>query len=116
MTEPAPTGPDGRPLPPHALRKLSNRSWRLKTSWWVLPPLLSLGVLCWAGFFWAGIKTAKPKYYISGGIWLLVSLSIFVLPAESWIAIIGISCMFLPTMQAIVMNRYYLMERAELDL
>ncbi|WP_156155769.1 hypothetical protein [Demequina phytophila] len=110
------TGPDGSALPPHAVRKLENRAWRWKTSWWILPPLVSLGVLCWVGFFWAGIKTAKAKYYVSGGIWLVISLLVIVLPPGGHTAIIAMACFSLATAQAVVMNRRYLIERATLDL
>ncbi|MDN4491025.1 hypothetical protein QQX13_09305 [Demequina sp. SYSU T00068] len=108
--------PDGAPLPPHAVRKLENRSWRLKTSWWILPPLVSLGVLGWVGFVWAGFKTARVKYYVSGGAWLVFSSLVVLLPAGWWTGVIGIVSWFGAAIQAVIMNRTYLVERALRDL
>ncbi|WP_062310286.1 hypothetical protein [Demequina rhizosphaerae] len=113
------TRPDGTPLPPHALRRLERRAWRWKTSWWILPPLLTFGVLPWVGYLWAGIKTARPKYYVSGGIWLAISLTWgLILPAAApgAVPVVAMSCVSLATIQAVVMNRQYLVERAIIDL
>ena len=107
---------DDAPLPDYATRRLQSRGWRLRTSWWVLPPLVSIGVLCWAGYFWAGFKTRRRKYFISAGAWLLMSSLVVLLPGGWYTSVIGISCWFLPTMQAVVMNQAYLRERAVADL
>ncbi len=115
MTVPA-SRPDGSPLPPHARRRLEDRRWRLRKSWWILPPLVSLGVLSWVGFIWAGIKTARAKYYIAGGVWLLFSSLVMVLPSGWWTAVIAIVSWFGAAIHAILMNRSYLVERAIIDL
>ncbi|SEJ52216.1 hypothetical protein [Demequina mangrovi] len=107
------------PVPEYAQRRLESRRWRLARSWWVLVPLVTFGVLPWASYIWAGVKTAERKYYISAGIWFAASLLWgLVLPsaAPSLVPLVAISCVFLPAMQAIVMNRQYLVERAIRDL
>lgn len=112
-------GTDGQPLPTRVRIRLEDPRWRLKRSWWVLPPLLTLGVLSWAGFLWAGIKTGKRKYYISAGVWFALSLLWgLVLPAvaPNLVALVAVTCIFIPAMQAVVMHQLYLLERAELDL
>ncbi|WP_062301021.1 hypothetical protein [Demequina subtropica] len=105
-------------VPEYAQRRLGQRGWRLKRSWWVLVPLLTFGILCWAGYLWAGVKTQKRKYYISGAVWFAISLLIPLLPESmgTFVPIIAVTCIFVPTMQAIVMNQQYLVERAVRDL
>ena len=110
------TRPDGSPLPPHAVKRLADRRWRLRKSWWILPPLVTMGVLAWAGFVWAGIKTASAKYFISGGAWLAFSSLVFLLPSGWWTAVIAILSWFGSAIQAVIMNPRYLVERAILDL
>ncbi|WP_062385118.1 hypothetical protein [Demequina iriomotensis] len=111
-------GPGGTPVPAYARTRLENRRWRLARSWWVLVPLVTLGVLCWAGYVWAGVKTRERRYFYSAGAWFLVSLLVPFMPdsLSRLVPLVAISCMFLPTMQAIVMNRRYLLERAVADL
>ncbi|WP_156160553.1 hypothetical protein [Demequina soli] len=106
----------GAELPDYAVARLQNTRWRLTTSWWILPPLVSLGLLCWVGFAWAGFKTRLAKYWISAGAWFAVSSLIAILPAGRYTAIVAVACWFLPTMQSIVMMRRYLVERAVGDL
>ncbi len=112
-------GTDGAPLPARTRIRLEDPRWRLKRAWWQFPPLLTLGVLCWAGFLWAGVKTAQRKYYVSAGAWLVVSLTWgLVLPAlaPQLVAVVAVTSIVAPFMQAVVMHPQYLLERAERDL
>ena len=52
---------------------LANRQWRLLNSWWILPPVLSCGFLCWLGFLVAAIRTGKGKYWVFCGMLLRVT-------------------------------------------
>ena len=59
-----------RPMAPE--EKLASRQWRLLNSWWILPPVLSLGFLSWLGFLVAAIRTGRPKYWIFFGIYAIL--------------------------------------------
>jgi serine/threonine protein kinase len=95
--------------------KLASRRWRWLNSWWILPPILSLGFLSWLGFLVAGIRAGKPKYWIFCGIYATLFVLALVLVETSKgslandLSPIPIFAAWLgPTVHAAVVNREYL--------
>ncbi|MEI7815157.1 MAG: helix-hairpin-helix domain-containing protein [Coriobacteriia bacterium] len=90
--------------------KLTNRWWRWINSLWVLPPILSLGFLGWAGFMIAAIRTGQRKYWVSCGIYAgtLVVWIALITPAPLLAILPFLGCWIVPTIHAIVWNREYL--------
>ncbi len=96
--------------------KLASRQWRLLNSWWILPPVLSLGFLGWLGFLVAAIRTGKTKYWVFCGLYATL-LSIFIVivgatPKDSLASNLAAIPFFLawlgPTIHAAIVNREYL--------
>ncbi|MGD6978847.1 ComEA family DNA-binding protein [Citricoccus sp. CH26A] len=86
--------------------KLASKSWRYLNSWWILPPVLSLGLLGWLGFLIAGIQTGKKSYlafaagYAAALVGALAAPALILVP---WLV---------PTVHAALVNGTYLQELA----
>lgn len=98
--------------------KLASWPWKLLHSWWVLAPLVSLGLLCWLGFLVAGILTGRAKYWVSFVLYLVnvIVLFIFVSAESGWQAAVGTAALLIgwlgASLQAGIMNYWYLREVA----
>lgn len=99
--------------------KLASRRWRWLNSWWILPPVLSLGFLSWLGFLVAAIRTGKAKYWIFFGIYAsLTVLEVAMVEASKGSLVNTLSpipifaAWLAPTVHAAVVNRQYLRESA----
>ena len=99
-----------------AQSRLSDRKWRWINSLWVLPPVLSIGVLGWAGFMVAAIRTGQRKYWVFSGVYAGVLALMFVFAdlgrTNSTLNTVGVflmlGCWIVPTVHAIMWNREYL--------
>ena len=94
---------------------LASRKWRYLNSWWVMPPILSLGFLGWLGFLVAAIRTGKKYYWIFTGVYALalaVGITLITIDSEGVagdLAILPIlGCWLVPTIHAAAINRRYL--------
>ncbi|MEI7815158.1 MAG: hypothetical protein WCJ13_10260 [Coriobacteriia bacterium] len=99
---------------PSVQSKLSNRRWRWVNSLWVLLPVLSVGMLSWAGFLIAAIRTSQRKYWVACGVYAgLVALGFAFIGAKGGFEVLrqfvtlGI-CWIGATIHAIIWNREYL--------
>ncbi|MCV7260882.1 serine/threonine protein kinase [Mycobacterium shimoidei] len=106
-------GTSARPTSPED--KLASRRWRLLNSWWILPPVLSLGFLSWLGFLVAAIRTGKRKYWIFSVIYsgMLVLAIAMVETSKGSLAntlspIPIFAAWLWPTVHAAIVNREYL--------
>jgi serine/threonine protein kinase len=107
-------GSSARSMTPE--EKLASRQWRLLNSWWILPPVLSFGVLGWLGFFVAAIRTGKRKYWVFCGIYatlfLIFIVTVVAAPkgslASNLAAIPFIVAWLGPSIHAARVNREYL--------
>jgi serine/threonine protein kinase len=108
------SGSRAKPVSPE--EKLANRQWRLLNSWWILPPVLSCGLLSWLGFLVAAIRTGKTKYWMFFGIYATLFLIFFLTAAATPkgsaappLAVISLLLAWLaPTIHAAIVNREYL--------
>jgi serine/threonine protein kinase len=97
-------------------QKLASRQWRWLNSWWILPPILSCGVLGWLGFLVAAIQTGKKKYWVFCAIYatlfLIFFVGILVTPkgsvASNLAAIPFLGAWLAPAIHAAILNREYL--------
>ncbi len=98
--------------------KLASRSWRMLNSWWILVPLLSLGMLAWLGFFVAGLQIRRAKYWLSAAIYTVLMIATFIVVDDqnglrgTLFTVCLLLCWLGATVQSIVMNRRYLIELA----
>jgi hypothetical protein len=103
--------------------KLADKQWRLLNSWWILPPVLSCGFLCWLGFLVAAIRTGKGKYWVFCGMYATVFLVYCVIVSTTptghlanGLATIPFFVAWLgPTIHAAIVNREYLRTLAYKD-
>lgn len=102
-------------------QKLASKRWRRINSWWIFPPVLSLGLLGWLGFLVAAARTRKRIYWVFTGVYAGLLTLFFVLisgdPEGIWsdIALIPYFGVWIaPTIHAAVLNRRYLRELAAL--
>lgn len=111
-----PQPPDGSACSTTPQEKLASRRWRLLNSWWVLPPVLSFGVLGWLGFFVSAIRTGQTKYWMFSGLYatlfLIFAVTVNTAPKDSLVsdlAAIPFCLAWLgPTVHAAIVNREYL--------
>lgn len=103
-----------------AQARLANKRWRILNSWWILPPILSFGILGWLGFLTAAIRTRKRVYWIFTAIYAALTVILFALPSDGvWLYISGsllVVAWIVPTVHAATLNRRYLRELAHQDV
>jgi DNA uptake protein ComE-like DNA-binding protein len=105
------------PLSAHAISLLSDKNWRMKNSWWIFVPLLSCGFLGWLGFFVAGVRTGKKRYWIATAVYasLFALFFVLILFEGVWadIAMVPFLAVWIaPAVHAAILNRRYLTELA----
>lgn len=105
----------GSPAPMTPEAKLANRQWRYINSWWIFPPILSLGFLGWLGFMVAAARTGKKNYWIFTGVYAgLFALAVTLISIDSEglagnLAVIPIlACWLGATIHAAILNHDYL--------
>lgn len=86
--------------------KLASKSWRYLNSWWILPPVLSIGLLGWLGFLIAGIQTGKKSYLAYAACYAAALIGAFVAP------VLILVPWLVPTVHAALVNGTYLQELA----
>ncbi len=100
--------------------RLTSGGWRLINSWWVLLPLLSLGLLAWAGFLYVGVSARRRGWWIWAGVYAATMIAgVVVMPGDTtqgWKADLGTSLIVgtwvVATVHALVLNRAWLRHRA----
>jgi hypothetical protein len=64
--------------------RLSSRRWRLTQSWWLILPIVGIGLFTFAGFLYCAIRVRKPRWWgyaiifsgLSACVWVFTSSGI----------------------------------------
>lgn len=95
--------------------KLADRGWRLRSSWWIFPPVLSLGFLGWLGFMAAAVKTGEKLYWYFCALYAGLSVTFVVIagmgvdgPLFGLAFVPFLGSWLAPTIHAALLNHRYL--------
>lgn len=94
-------------------KRLSSTRWRIINSWWIYPPILSLGLLNWLGFLSAALRTGMKRYKVWTVIYATTLVAFFALSSRSSLAaVLLLFNWIVPTVHAVRWNRQYLIDLA----
>ncbi|HEY0023915.1 MAG TPA: helix-hairpin-helix domain-containing protein [Longimicrobium sp.] len=89
--------------------------WELLASWWVLLPLGSLGMLAWAGFLYAGVRTRNRPWIIAAVVYFAAFVYALTLDGSNTAGFILIGIWVAGTVHAFVARPEFLI-RLDVEL
>lgn len=86
------------------------KDWELRNSFWVLFPVLSLGLLGFVAFLYIGMKLNNKKWALYSIAYLIPVIIAFIVPSDDIMAAIGIGVWAVSSIHALKIRPLYLIE------
>ncbi len=86
------------------------KEWEMRNSFWVLFPVLSLGLLGFVAFLYIGIKLNNKRWALYSIAYLIPVIIAFIVPSDDIMAAIGIAVWAVSSIHALKIRPLYLIE------